>query len=137
MRVVRSIPRVLACLRFCVTFASISPQRDNLFYRVPCLVSAVASSSVGRSGARAPPPADQLATFYKLVDKRVTAAILCRHARNAELSAQAALQAKTLFGDDSLVMATLRYSESNSLSSLASEASGAEYMSLTGHWQCC
>ena len=89
------------------------------------------SSSVERGGARrAPPPPDQLAALYKLVDKVVTAGTLSRHARDAELSAQAALQAEALFGGDSLVVASLRYSECCSLNNLAREASGAERESL-------
>ena len=63
----------------------------------------MASSSLQRGVARSPPPPNQLAAFYKLVDKKVVAGQLCRNARNAELSAQAAEQAETLFGDDSLV----------------------------------
>ena len=84
-------------------------------------------SSLRRGAARAPPPPDQLASFYKLLDKRVIAGALCRHARDAELSASAALQAEALFGEgDSLVVAHLRMSESRSLNKLAAEASGAE-----------
>ena len=56
------------------------------------------ATSLHRGAARAPPPADQLAAFYKLVDKEVIAGQLCRYARDAELSAQAALQAEALFG---------------------------------------
>ena len=79
---------------------------------------------------RAPPPPDQLATFYKLVEKHVTAAMLCRHARNAELSAQAATHAEALFGGDSPVVAKLRMSESLSLASLAKRTSGAEQVAF-------
>ena len=86
----------------------------------------MASSSVRRGAARAPPPPDQLASFYKLVDKHVIAAVLCREARDAELSSQAAVQAEALFGDDSLVVASLRMCESESHSNLAAEASVAE-----------
>ena len=84
------------------------------------------SSSVERGAARAPPPPNQIAAFYKLVDKKVTAGMLSREARDMELSAQAATQAEALFGDDSLVVATLRHSECCSLHNLAIEASGAE-----------
>ena len=90
----------------------------------------MAASSEQRGAARAPPPPHQLAAFYKLVDRQATAGVLCRHARNAELSAQAATQAEALFGDDSLVVACLRYSESESLALLAYEASGAEQEAL-------
>ena len=55
---------------------------------------------------------------------------LGRHARNVELSAQAALQAEALFGDDSIVVVRLRMSESESLNSLAIRASGAEEKAL-------
>ena len=88
----------------------------------------MASSSVehGAALSRAPPPPDQLTTFYKLVDKRVTAGVLCREARDADLSAQASLQAEALFGEDSLAVARLRMNESMALTNLACEASGAE-----------
>ena len=86
----------------------------------------MASSSRRGAGRRAPPLPDQLAAFYKLVDKQVIASQLCRFARAAELSAQAAVQAEALFGDDSLVVASLRYSESESLVGLSLAASGAE-----------
>ena len=82
------------------------------------------------SAARAPPRHDQLASFYKLVGKVVMAAALCRHARHAELSAQAAVQAEALFGDNSLVVADLRMSECMALSRLDAEASGAEKEAL-------
>ena len=88
----------------------------------------MASSSLLRGAARrAPLLPDQLASLYKLVDKQVIAAALCRYARAAELSASAALQAEALFGgDDSLVVASLRMEESRSLGNLAVEESGAE-----------
>ena len=84
------------------------------------------SSSSQRGEARAPPLSDQLAAFYKLVDKQVIAGALCRHASSIELSASAATQAEALFGGDSLVVAHLRTAENFSLISLAAEASGAE-----------
>ena len=90
----------------------------------------MASSSVERGAARAPPPPDQPAAFYKLVDKQATAGVLCRHARYVELSAQAAMHAEALFGDDSLVVADLQSSESCSLASLAYETSGTEQKTL-------
>ena len=88
----------------------------------------MASSSSQRGTApRASPPPDQLASFYKLVDKQAIAGALCRYARHAELSASAAVQAEALFGeDDSLVVAHLRMSESDSLSNLSVDASGAD-----------
>ena len=91
----------------------------------------MASSS---GAAHAPPPTDQLAAFYKLVDKRAITGMLGRHARDAELSASAAVLAKALFGgDDSLVVANLRINEIRSLANLATvaaEASGVEQMAL-------
>ena len=91
----------------------------------------MASSSSQRGAAcRAQPTPDQLACFYKLVDKQVIAGALCRYARNAELSASAAVQAEALFGDDSLVVASVRMCESVSLVSLALKASGAEREAL-------
>ena len=86
----------------------------------------MASPSAQREAARAPPPPDQLASFYKLVDKQVIAGVLCRHARNAELSAQAAVQAEALFGNNSLAVADLRMAESAALAELAVDASGVE-----------
>ena len=88
----------------------------------------MASPSSGQHGAESAQPStdQQLAAFYKTVDKRVTAGVLCRFARDAELSAQAATQAEALFGDNSLVVARLRFCESDSLASLAYMASGAE-----------
>ena len=91
----------------------------------------MASSSSQRGAApRAPPPPDQLAAFYKLVDKSVIAGLLNRNARIVELSAQAAVQAEALFGDDSLVVARLRYDESEALASSSLAASGAETKAL-------
>ena len=90
----------------------------------------MASPSAHSGAARAVPPPDQLSAFYKLVDKQVMAGVLNRHARNVELSAQAAVQAEALFGDDSLVVASLRYSESEALVALSGAASGAENKAL-------
>ena len=86
----------------------------------------MASSSVGRGAARAPPSPDRLAVFYKLVDKIVIAAMLCRYARAVELAATAATHAEALFADDSLVVARLRLDGSLNLGSIACDASGAE-----------
>ena len=94
------------------------------------LLSAMASASLQHGAARAPPPPDQLASFYKLVDKQVVAGQLGRHARSADLSSQAAQTAEALFGDDSLVVADLRYGEYGSLTNLFMIASGAEKKAL-------
>ena len=91
----------------------------------------MSSPSAQRGAAtRAPPPPDQLASFYRLVDKKVIAGMLCREARDVELSGQAAVQAEALFGDDSLVVANMRYSECCSLNNLNLRASGAEKEAL-------
>ena len=88
--------------------------------------ASMASSSVGHGATGAPPPPDRHAAFYKLVDKKVIAGVLCRHARAVELAAEAATLAEALFTDDSLVVAKLRVDGSLNLSSLALHASGAE-----------
>ena len=76
----------------------------------------MASSQRGAALPRgAPPPPDQLAAFYRLVDKKAIAGVLGRHARDAELSASAAVQAEALFGENSLVFAHLRMGETQAL----------------------
>ena len=85
----------------------------------------MASSSALHRAARAPTP-DRLASFYRLVDKKVIAGVLGRYARQTELSASAALEAEALFGVDSLVVANLRMDESHGLTDLALEATGVE-----------
>ena len=97
--------------------------RDGLFVLTRAWM---ASSSAGRGAARASPPTDRLAGLYKLVDKRVIASALCRHARAVEMGATALTHAETLFPDDSLVVARLRMGESINLTSLACDVSGAE-----------
>ena len=87
----------------------------------------MASSSVGRGAESAPPPPARLAVFYKLVDKKAIAGLLCRYARAVELAATAATQAEALFPDDSLVVARLRMDGSSNLSNIACNASGAEF----------
>ena len=90
----------------------------------------MATSSSQHGAARAPPPPDQLAAFYKVVDKKTIATALFRYARDAELSASAAVHAEALFGESSLVVADLRIHESRSLVNLAIDASGAEREAL-------
>ena len=46
--------------------------------------------------------------FYALVEKKVTAGVLSRHARSAELCDRAARHAQRLWGNNSLVVADLR-----------------------------
>ena len=124
-----SPPRLLA-RRVCRV--RIHAHRDKRSPRVlPVKACSMASSTPQRGAARAPPPPDQLASFYKLGDKKAIAGLMGRHARNAELSAEAAVQAEALFGDDSLVVARLRFSESVALAVLSSAASGAEREALT------
>ena len=96
---------------------------------LPLRGHAMASSS-SQQGAREPPPPDQLAAFYSLTDKVVTAGALNRHSRTAELSARAALKAEALFPDDSLVVAHLLTDEINALANLSATASGAEKHAL-------
>ena len=86
----------------------------------------MASPFADRGADRATPPTDQLAAFYDLQKKTLVAGQLGRHARHAELSAESALQAEALFGEDSLVVASLRMTESQALCNLAFQASGAE-----------
>ena len=69
-----------------------------------------------------PPPPEKLATFYALVEKRMTANVLRRHARCAELSAVAAKHAERLWGNNSLVVADLRMSEATSLRGMTSSS---------------
>ena len=83
------------------------------------------SSSELHGSPTAPPHPDQIAVFYKLMNKKVMAGVLCREARLAELSAQAATQAEVLFGYDSLVVASLRLYESQTFTSLATDSSNA------------
>ena len=78
------------------------------------------ASSSERDAARAPgapppPPPVEVAAFYALVEKKMTAEVLYRHARAAELSDRAATHAARLWGDKSLVVAHLRVSEVISL----------------------
>ena len=80
------------------------------------------ASSSQRDVNRAPPPPDQLASFRSLCDKVVNAGVLGRFARAAELAAKAAEKGQALFGDNSLVVASLRMGESMSLASMAINA---------------
>lgn len=79
----------------------------------------MASSSERDAAHAGPPPPDDVAIFYALIEKTVTAAALCRHARCAELAERAAKEAKGLYGENSLVVAQLRVGEAASLRSLA------------------
>ena len=81
--------------------------------------------------ARGVPPPDPTAAFHRLVGKRVNAGYLCRWAREAELSSQAAAQAEMLFRADSLVSAHLRVYEAGAYRFLArANPSGAEREAL-------
>ena len=88
------------------------------------------ASSAENAAARATPPPAQLAAFYKLVDKNEVAIATCRYAHISELSAEAAVQAEALFDDDSLVVASLRMTESDSLTGLSVAAKVAEAKAL-------
>ena len=85
------------------------------------------ASASERGAARAPwappplppPPPEELAAFHALVENQVTAYLLCRFTRCAELSDRAARLAKRLFGDKSLVVAHLRMSEATSQRGMA------------------
>ena len=82
----------------------------------------VSSLERGKARAGAPPPPqpqDELAAFYALVEKQTTAEVLSRDARCAELSERAARTAERLYGDNSLVVASLRVTEATSLRELA------------------
>ena len=113
----------------CLASSPHAPAAKQTFVGYTCAWMASSSSHRG-AGSRAPPSPDQLASFYKMVDKKVIAGALSRHARNVELSASAAMQAEALFGDDSLVVASLQISESVALTCVASDASGAEQDAL-------
>ena len=105
------------------------PPSSFLALQPPCSGRSRVAMALEGGATRAPPP-DQLATFYKLLDKKVIAGVLFRHARNAELSALASVQGEALFGEDSLVVAYLRYSESEALAGLCMAASGTEQEAL-------
>ena len=99
----------------------------------PSAVRQAAPPSQARSAlvaTREPPPPDQLAALFSLTDKIVTAGMLNRHSRNAELSARAALKAEVLFTGDSLVVAYLRMNESKALVQMAASVRGAEQDAL-------
>ena len=73
-----------------------------------------------------PPPPEEVAAFYALVEKRVTAGLLSRDARSAELSDRAARLAQRLWGDNnSLVLADLRVNEAACLRCLASSSTSS------------
>ena len=66
-----------------------------------------------------PPPPEEVASFYALVEKRVTASVLNRFSRFAELCERAANDAAELWGDNSLVVAELRVGEAIALRGMA------------------
>ena len=84
----------------------------------------MASSSEHGTAPGAPPPPlpapppEEVAAFYALVEKRVTAGTLSRHTRCAELCERAATHAARLW-DDSLVVADLRVFETIALRGVA------------------
>ena len=98
------------------------------------------ASSSERGTARergAPPPTlpplppEELAAFYALVEKKMTASVLCRHTRAAELSDRAARLAAGLWGENSLVVADLRVGEAVSVRNIAdASTSSSEQVAL-------
>ena len=81
-------------------------------------------------GAPPPPlpshPPEELEAFYLLIEKQVTAAVLCRFSRCAELSERAARHAAArLWGNNSLVVAHLRMGEVASLRNLANASTSS------------
>ena len=90
----------------------------------------MAAPASQHNATRAQPPPDQLASFYSVIDKFLSAAALNRHARAVELSAKAADEGEALFGDDSLVVAHLRMRECMALAKLAWIARGTEEVAL-------
>ena len=72
-----------------------------------------------------PSPPEEVTAFYALVEKQVTASVLCRHTRAAELCDRAATHAERLLGENSLVVAHLRVLEAGSLRSMASASTSS------------
>ena len=72
-----------------------------------------------------PPPPEELAAFYALVEKLVTATVLCRHTRAVELSERGAQHAEKLWGEYSLVVAHLRVNEAISLRGMANASTSS------------
>ena len=66
-----------------------------------------------------PPPPEEVAAFYVLAEKRVTASVLYRHTRAAELCERAARHAQRLWGEHSLVVAHLCVLEAGSSRGMA------------------
>ena len=82
-----------------------------------------AEPPVGADNAfRAPPAPEQLASFNRLLDKVVTAGLLCRYARHVELAGRAGAQAEALYTEDSLLVGCLRGYEARALWNLSCEA---------------
>ena len=87
-------------------------------------------ASSQRNAACAQPP-EEVTAFFKLVEKVVAASVLGRHARHAELCERAAKHAERLYGDNSLVVADLRWTTAGSLRSLAcTSTSSSEHVAL-------
>ena len=125
-RLLRTKPSTRVLGRFSPSAASLPPRAS---LPPPLRGHAMAAPS-SQQGAREPPPPGELAALYSLTDKVVSAGMLNRHARVAELSASAALKAEALFTNDSLVVAHLRLDESKALVNQAASASGAELVAL-------
>ena len=104
-----------------------------------CCLNLPMASSSERGAARAPrapppplppPPPEELAAFYALVEKQVTAEVLSRDARCAELPERAATHAERLWGKNSLVVAHLRVYEATSLRDVALTSTSLEKEAL-------
>ena len=81
-------------------------------------------ASTGTAAHSKTPSRAQVAAFYKLVDKATAAKVLKREARLAETSAEAADEARKLFGPDSLVWAKLQKGVASALSNMMPRAEG-------------
>ena len=96
-----------------------------------CCLGLTMASSSERGAARAlgappgPPPPEELAAFYAPVEKQITACVLSRHMRAAELSERAAKHADRLWGDNSLMVAHLRVGEVFSLRGMANASTSS------------
>ena len=117
----------IACLLLVLSFPVL--YASALLEKLLCRLGLTMASSSERGAARAqrtlppllpPPEPEEVATFYTLVEKRVTAGALNRHARCAELSERAARHAKRRWGHNSLVMADLRVGEASSFRAMTS-----------------
>ena len=85
--------------------------RDSSAERVPPPPPPPPPQLPGGGASAERPRLDQVASFYELIERHVTASVLGRHARSAELCGRAAIQAEAFFGGDSLIWTDLRFRE--------------------------